>query len=147
MFKKAASPVIAWILLIGITVSIAAGVITWQRSHAEKLTEETVTFITGRMECEQIKISAEKITACPDINITNRGTLTINKVSIRSDQAGGILNTQIIPAATLASLALELSSQDLNIGIDYKKIEIMPLLSVDKKLYGCTDKKLVIECP
>lgn len=137
MNKKAASEIIAWVLLLGFAISLAVGVYSWSRTHTEELTESTVTFIEGKLECLEVSINVKKQPECLLLNISNRGKMTVDKISIASlDGSNSILiDANLLPLKS-RTFAYEQGSD----------IEVLPVIILDNKNIGCKDRKIIVRC-
>ena len=137
--KKGMSEIIAWILLLGFSISLAVIIFNWTRTHTEELTESTVSFVEGKLECQEIAINVATNDDCSTITITNKGKLTIDQLAIRTfrqDYENTLMET--------TKLAPKQSKQ-LNI-LSSNKIEVIPIVKIKEKLIGCNDKRILNEC-
>lgn len=137
MNKKAAGQIIAWVLLFGFAISLAIGIFSWSKVQTEDLTESTVNFVEGKLECREVKINVKKDPDCTNLNISNRGKLTITKISIASldGSNSNLLDANIIP--------LQSKAFPYQIGSD---IEVLPIINISRNDVGCVDRKVRIEC-
>ena len=72
--KKGASAIVAWVLLLGFTIALATTIFYWTKSQATEMTEHTVEFVTGQMECQDISINVYDInTEDNTFKIKNKG--------------------------------------------------------------------------
>ena len=88
------------------------------------------------MDCQQIRIQADP-NSCNTITVTNKGTLNIKKVLIRSPD--GTIDEAI---------------EDINVGeskgkviANFEKVSLLPVIEVGGELFGCKDKTLTVQCP
>ena len=137
MNKKAAGEIIAWVLLLGFAISLAIGVYSWSRTHTEELTESTVTFVEGKLECAEININVKKQPDCSSLNISNKGMFNIDKISIASldGSKSALIDANLIPLKSKAFTYQQ--------GSD---IEVMPIIILDNKNIGCIEKKIIVGC-
>ena len=96
--KKAVSPLIATVLLIGFTVALAGVVITWGGGFVERITagtEERTDITTTCIGDLNFEIDSVK---CPDkITIENKGRVKIESFKLRFFKAdGSILGTDAV---------------------------------------------------
>lgn len=78
MNKKAISPLIAWILIIGFSITLAAFVITWAVNQAQKIELDDQTI---REYCQDVNLRINEVCITGDYeisaNITNTGYFNI----------------------------------------------------------------------
>ncbi|RME54329.1 hypothetical protein D6777_04185 [Candidatus Woesearchaeota archaeon] len=118
-------------------VTLAVMMITWGKGFTEKNVNKQINFVSGRADCQSIKISAESDPGCTTLTIKNRGMLNIKKVLVRSPD--GTINQEVEDV---------LVGQDTNVDLGaYSKLTLLPVVEVNKELIGCNDKKLSVECP
>lgn len=131
---------LSWILVIGFFVAISALIITWTQSHGKAMTEETVNYVEGRMDCESISIAnISQNCQTNTVELKNIGTLNIVKISAQLDDKES------------KSLDLDLkaqgASQTLSIGKSFKKAKLIPITKSNNNLVGCKEKSITIYCP
>ena len=78
MNKKAISPLIATVLLIGFTVALAAIIITWGSNFIEGITDTTAEQTDFRLKCSLLNFKIEGVT-CKDSGVN------LNEIKIRSN--------------------------------------------------------------
>ena len=137
--KKGMSEIIAWILLLGFSISLAVIIFNWTRTHTEELTKSTVSFVEGKLECQEIAINVAANDDCSIITITNKGKLTIDQFAIRTFRQD--YENTLIEATQLSPK----QSKQLNI-LSSNKIEVIPIVKIKEKLIGCNDKRISNEC-
>ena len=71
------------VLIIGFFVVAAVATFTVIKRNTESVTKSTVEFVENRLECANIDITAEQFFTCAKINVTNDGTLSIDKLVLR----------------------------------------------------------------
>ena len=81
--KKGIGPIIAWILLLGFSISLAVMIFNWTRTQTEDLTESTINYVEGKLECQEVSINVVTNVECTEITINNRGKLNIEQFAIR----------------------------------------------------------------
>ena len=135
--KKGVSVVISWVLLVGLSVALAVMVTTWSKQHAQDTTDFIIKDVEGDLKCSDVAMKAFIITPpCTNINVSNAGYHTIQKVSLRHQFGTEEVDTELVP---------QQGSKVLNIDIP-SKVEIIPVVSSGKDFIGCIDKKLVLTC-
>jgi|TARA_Y100000310_G_scaffold38954_1_gene36541 hypothetical protein len=137
--KKGIGPVIAWILLLGFSISLAVMVFNWTRTQTEDLTESTVSYVEGKLECQEISINVVTNEDCTELTISNRGKLNIEQFAIRTfrDEYENTLMEK--------NLLAPKASRILNI-VQSNKIEVIPIIEANDKLVGCFEKRIAHEC-
>jgi len=137
MLKKIAAAWISWVILLGFMASIATGIFIWGRKRAELATEITINYVEGNMECRKIRLDAECKTG--ELSITNKGLIGVDKIKLfkkNEETKSEIIEDRILPGET----------KKINIGSDFKKVEVIPIINVKDELIGCSDKKINLVC-
>ncbi|MEK6861179.1 MAG: hypothetical protein AABY07_04350, partial [Nanoarchaeota archaeon] len=76
-------------------------------------------------------------TNCNSVEVSNRGYFKIVGLKIRPDIGTvEVRDIDINPQ----------QSQTLNIGYSTNKLDIIPIIKIEKEKLGCVDKKISIEC-
>ncbi len=137
--KKGIGDIIAWVLLIGLSVALATMVTVWTKQQASKTTEFIIQDVEGDIQCADVSFKASVVdqAACKDINISNTGYHKIIKVSARTDFGATEFSIDLMPQA---------DSKVLNIAIPSTGVDIIPIIQSSRGLIGCADRKLVITC-
>ncbi len=144
--KKGMSEVVSWVLLLGFTISLGVAVFTWTKSYTTTQTESTVSYIEGKVECQEIMINIlvnKSIRPpCQGFTVSNRGRLKIDKILIR------IFNNNDPVGSYIYNLSLNpLQNQYVfNSSLTGNKIEVMPLTMVSSKLVACREKTSKEDC-
>lgn len=154
--KRGISPIIATVLLLGFSVALATTIFLWMSGHTEKMSESTVEYVEGEMQCQNIRMNVkEDLEGCQKITIMNLGYLNIEKVAIRMFPLAG--DPTGVTKDLKSGSGLEPKSSQTEEG-DYQdqvtslcsgkcsKTEIMPIIKISEKLSGCKDKALVLKC-
>lgn len=158
--KKAISPLIAWILLIGFTVTMAAFVSNWviqqtkETFQPEKLLES--------LSCEGVSFSITKICKedgncnkgqdyigvnLKEIQLINKGAFTIRNITILS------LYNPTIKSNDFDEGLIPGESEDMNptainsicIKLDGKnEIKLIPSIEKENKVSSCTDNAVIL---
>lgn len=149
--KKGQGAIIAWVLLIGLSVSLAVVVSTWTRQQAEQTSETIVSQTEIDLRCASVSFNAAPTCESPydSIKIVNRGDFTIHKfvAQIQSKDGKLISNTinlfeggrEPIKPGETQTLRTQNSFQDSEIGL-------VPFIKVDEQLAGCSSRKLTVKC-
>lgn len=151
MSKKGISDIIAWVLLIGFTIAMAAFVSNWVIEQTKKFNPEGA--VGGpKIYCEDVILNIENIIKrdgdCADegvnfigtFTLKNKGKFIIYNVKGLGPGAGKIS----LPDGKLAPG----ESKDINFGFLCKEsgneIELIPLIKVEDKEYYCSDSSVTI---
>lgn len=89
MHKKAATEIISWVLLVGMTIALATIVSLWIRSTTEKDIKEITEPINEDMLCSEVSFNVNLTNDCKNPRISNRGNFRIDDFIIR-------INSQMI---------------------------------------------------
>lgn len=149
--KRGQSAIIAWVLLIGLSVSLAIVVSTWTKKQAQETTETLVSQTEADLRCAAVSFNAKAECSIPydSLKVVNRGDFTIHKfvIHIKSKEGQLISNTinlfengrePIKPGETQT-----LRTQDSFMN---SEIELVPFIQVDGEYVGCTARTLKTEC-
>ncbi len=141
--NKRAISWIAWILVLGITVTLVTAMIFWSKGQISTLSEATVKYVSGREECKSVKIDAwGNPPDCDALNITNKGYVKISNARLHLDKGNvndrvAMFGQEIVPTATKENDTISA----------FSSADILPIVNVKGELYGCSDKVLTISCP
>ncbi len=165
--KKGLSPLIATVLLIGITISMAALVMVWGQNLVKQTTEETGESATTEIKCIS-RVTLELLNAscwdfaanaglggskAPDMNLIldNRNEEPIDGIILRVYGTGNVVRTRQIPYVLGA-----FSTDVTNIVAAYSglpaggvtKVEILPQIKLsDGSLKTCGQRAAVFSMP
>ncbi|MBI2670861.1 hypothetical protein HYX18_02700 [Candidatus Woesearchaeota archaeon] len=144
--KKAISPLIATVLLIGFAIAIAILVWFWYGNIIKEQAEKTGASASGKLACaSEVKYTIKS--SCYNqnenqilIQIENKGT-TIDDLRI---SVQGSLNTKIISTGTVISATetkqVNAPYNTVEIGT-LQKVTIIPVVIRDNAPTACSDKK------
>ena len=142
--KKGVSPLIAWVLIIGLSIALAIVVGNFMKESAEETAESLIKDIEGGAVCNKLNINAEplecnKASKKIKLALSNRGFLAIDKVRVRlfySDNTLGneIVNLNNVPLLPEDSIDIEVPTT----GETLIKLQIVPI----REEFGCADKKI-----
>ena len=151
--KKGIGPIIAWVMLLGFTISLATLVFIWMKGQTEEMSESTIESVEGEMQCQNVRVNAVKMDACSSLEIQNLGFLTINELVVREFCSESDVNSQ-----TYENINLEPKSSKTETSGAYKKtletcsgcscdkVEVMPVIKVSNRKLGCEDRTVEVEC-
>lgn len=137
--SKKGIAVIGWVLLVLFTVAAAMTVINWAKSHGKMLTEETVSYVEGRIDCQQVRIAniSHTCAALSEVELKNIGTLNIDKVSARTDGK----------SSEIKDLELKAQGEAKKLTTaNFKTLTVIPILEKDGELIGCKEKSVTVRC-
>lgn len=126
--KKAVSPVIATIILVGLVIAIGAIIFLWFQG----LTEEAVTKFDGQnveIVCDDVQFDASHNNG--QISIVNRGNVPIYNMDVRLEGSAGQSETE--KASSYEGWKNETglnqgAAASLNIEGDYEEANLIPVL-------------------
>ncbi len=123
MEKKAVSPVIATILLIAITIVLAAIIFLWARGFVSEKNQKQGRPIESF--CQDIKFNAE--VSGDKINIVNQGNVPIYAADIKKVEAGAITDLSSSNIFSKVIRTGETGSVDLPAGVNSgDEIKVIP---------------------
>lgn len=158
--KRGISPIIATVLLLGFTIALATTVFLWMSGQTKTLSESTVEYAEGEMQCQNVRINVLKHdgSTCKTLDVSNKGYITIKQLAIRTF----VGNTPSILYPESSEMKLKPQSSNCGPGtvepncgvvnIDPKnttaceKTEVTPIITVGNRKVGCKDKTIVIKC-
>ncbi|MBS3145541.1 hypothetical protein J4414_01945 [Candidatus Woesearchaeota archaeon] len=140
--KKGVSPLIAWILIIGLTVSLALIVGNFLKESAETTKESLIEYVEGGSTCDKIIINAEplecnKASRNIKLKINNRGFLAINKIQVRIFYSDNTLGNEIV---SFNNNLLPDNNIEAVVPIENKAIIKLQAVPIREET-GCADKK------
>ena len=136
--KKGVGTIVSWVLLIGLSIGLATTVFFWMTRQTEELSESTVRFVEGGMQCDNVMINAAVEDPCK-LTITNTRYLNIEKVVLRSldpvdtDECCNPLNVKEKKIVDKA-------------GWSGRQVEVLPIIKVNNDLVACKNKAITVEC-
>lgn len=139
-YYKKGLAVVGWTLLAIFTVTIALLMANWTKTQTEKLTEQTVSYVENKLDCQSIKMTNTSLNcATYEVGLKNIGLLNIVSVSIQKDEASTEVRKLFLQAQGPAKV--------LNIQSSFKRLRIIPIIEDKKELIGCKEKSVVVSCP
>src|SRR3989344_3287005 len=142
--KKGISPLIATVLVIGLSITLAVVVSNFMKESAEETAESLIQDIEGGAVCNKLNINAELLW-CEignkkiGLELSNKGFLAIDKVKVRlfyldNTLGNEIVNLNNIPLLPEDSVEIEVPTT----GETLIKLQIVPI----REEFGCVDKKI-----
>ncbi len=144
--KRGDASIVATVLLIVSAIAIAVVVTTFSKQSGEQVSKKIVT-IGSSVECADVRISAESFDEAggKKLNMTNRGTLGINKAILRV-YGDSIDNEEIdfsegeCAGAGDKFLPQQACVYSVFVSNNIYKIEIIPVIITDEGETGCEDR-------
>src|SRR3989339_952849 len=132
--KKGIAPVIAWVLLLSLTITMGVFVTRWYLARTEGMTESTVNSLSGGIECSDVNINVA-YTGTPancNIKVSNTGSFRISRVLINDFMINYDRNPKEYQNYTQTDIT-DICSND--------KITIIPVLQRDTGLINCPNTR------
>jgi hypothetical protein len=143
--KKAVTPAISWILLIGLTVTMAGVVTVWIKSTAGETSETLVNNVDKDMRCVDTSFNAyenDGLFNCNEITIHNRGFFSIHSIKVRN---GNKINDTVLDSPLKPQEIKTIYLNDLNLNIN-DSVGLIPIIKVQDEFLACMAKEISIEC-
>jgi len=142
--KKGVSPTISWILLIGLSISLAGVVTVWVRSTAEDTADRITQNVESDIRCADISINAyEETSGCSKITIQNKGLFSLHAIKVVSLGKVDEISSSQFPLIPGDSATIDLNIASL---LADNKIGIIPVTKVDDNMLACLEKEITISC-
>ena len=153
--KKGASAILAYVLLISLTVILAVSVTVYMKNKAKAQAEELTEAVGTALDCESVAINAylEIVNniVTNDLVVTNVGAKTVyldlryrlNNGKFFKKEENGEHEEGIKPkpyGATVDGNFKRIIDVDDRSG----KVEVIPKVVINKKKIGCIDKKVTV---
>lgn len=146
--KKAISPLIATILLIGLTVTIIVIAILWGKNYIEELAAKRGAIAEKEKECQDIKITTLKQTRTAgtlNIVIKNEADFKINRFTFRINGKSTDVQVDNTVLNKLEVKEYVVTFAEDVVGPNINNIEIIPYLKVGYATYvPCSDKAIKV---
>jgi FlaG/FlaF family flagellin (archaellin) len=148
--KKGASAVLAYVLLITVTVILAVTVTVFMKGKAKEQAQIISEEVGSRLGCDSVAINAFIDGA--NVHVINVGSKTVD-VEVRYLSVDPQLNQQLkkievkglkprdVRTPNDLSTRREIPIGDKSRG---DKVEILPKIKIDDKIFVCADKKAVV---
>ena len=144
MESKGISPVIAWVLLVGLTVTLAISVFNWSREQAEDVGKSIASKTEKDVRCENVAFNA--VCDKGDVNVINKGDFTIHKFIIHEYAPSGVLaNLEKAPANPLKPGGSKLQYL-YTMSKAAQEIDLLPVIKIEEEFVPCVNRKIVVEC-
>lgn len=156
--KKAISPLIATVLIIGFTIVLAAVVIQWGGQLVDQLKGQTQTSTELSLACSsglsELKIvSAEKIGITPnlelEVTLDNKNEQVVSGITIRKYFTGGMVTSATNNTDMTAFSVVKYSVQQA-VGDDFSiltKVGVMPMVKLSDGIEKVCTKELFYNFP
>ena len=146
--KKGVSEILAYVLLISLTVMLAVSVTVFMKNKAKAQAEELTEAVGTALDCESVGINA--YLEGSNVVVTNVGAKTIY-LEIRYRSNDGFVNKEengmdgkgIKPKPYGATGDGDFK-RSVNVNDRSGKVEVIPKVVINKKKIGCIDKKVTV---
>lgn len=142
--KKGQGNIIAWVLLVGFTISLAVLVGRWSLGQAGQATESIVGIGEADIRCESAAIGFDKCISYDGnvytFNIKNKGSLKIWKV--RYSGCGG--DSKDYSFGSQSNLGLNEISGDIGCQATAEEVSFVPFIKIEEKFIACSAKGIDI---
>lgn len=139
--RRAVAPIVATVLLLGLSVALGVGVYLWQVRQTEGLGKGVVRFVSGVLECDNVNFNAVSEDGCTKVSIKNSGFFDVDGFVVRSFSSfgtGSEVEQVLVKAQGSAMLDVGL--------VDAEKVEVMPVVKIEGELVGCKDVVRKVDC-
>lgn len=147
--KKAVSPVIAYVLLIGMAIALATIVTVWMKQSAKSQVENVITPTAGAAECESVNINlifnCTTLDSVPKLMLYNSGSLKITKVEIYTIPAPKSGNPTKYDAEMMPKAWAEIDPPIINVVPEIRngmKAEVFPIISMGLENFKCQKNRV-----
>lgn len=149
--NKGVEGVVAWVLLLGFSVTIGVMVFMWATKTSGRLSENTVNYVEGDMSCEQVQIYSEFARdnngICKTIKTMNKGYLNITQIMIRGvEQNGKAIKPQTIEFKPALKPKEEVISPLTDAINPNSEVDVIPVTASNNRMILCTVRKMSLEC-
>lgn len=137
MNKKGISPVLAWVLLLGFSITLAAITTVYVKNTAETQIEQTTVFVEAGMECDEVfwnvKYDSELFT------LANTGGKTIKAYNYKVYLIDDTIETNEITWDIVPGTSENLTIDNI---ADANRVDFTPIIFIGAKRIGCNTKRL-----
>ncbi|MFH1332085.1 MAG: hypothetical protein ABIH63_02255 [archaeon] len=151
--RKGMQTVVAWVLLLGFSITLGTFVFIWATKSSEEMTESTLKFVEGGLQCDQVQIYAvfdpqDINNPCGYINITNRGYLTMEQIMVRgvNKATEQPIPNQKINMPLRPKEKFEGSTATWGLPQTNAEVELIPIIKDKTDMIACVDRIIRIEC-
>lgn len=139
--KKGVSLAIAWVLLLGLSITLAIFVGTWLKKVSEDTGEAVIEDAIRDQRCGDTVLVVNWDCTGDTIDYRNNGVFNIVKIKCR--QSTGLVDVGI---STLVPSGIE--SQALNICLDVglDNTDVIPVIEIDGVEVACAEKSVRVTC-
>ncbi len=143
--KKGISPVIAWILILGISVALGSIVTNWYLSKTETITESTLSTLEGGIECNDVNVNVAytKISGNCIIKVSNTGQFKIDYVKINTFQKAYGKNPKEYKNFT----ATDFTAKEIPNPCTLTDLTVIPVIQRDKHQASCPNDRIYKQTP
>lgn len=140
--KKGLSEIIAYVLILGLTVALGAMITVWYQSTTQKQTSGIIDPVEGTSQCQDVNVNVAFGYDDCTISVYNTGTSMIDSFRVTySDTLSGINITDYpikIPPRLSTPEPIALSSVEGITAANLNYVSVVPIVIVNKQPYYCT---------
>ena len=143
MNHKGVSQAVAWVLLVGLSISLAIFVGVWLQQQSEEVVEGIVSDSEIRGRCSGVYFNA--VQGCDvsneiaNINFTNTGSFTISKFKCNGEDTENLENLSPTNKVTWQVLNSYCNER-------IQEVILVPFVKIEDEEYGCAERTLTINC-
>jgi hypothetical protein len=159
--RKGMETVVAWVLLLGFSITLGVFVFMWATKSTTSMTESTIKSIEGGMQCDNVQLYAVfnedppgSGDFCKNITITNNGYFTVSQIIVRGTTATKTIPKQDITDVNFVPLKPRGQINGWTVGWDWggtrpttgATLELIPVIIEKDSKITCPDKLIRIQC-
>ncbi len=135
MLKKAISPIIAWILILGLAVSLAALVYTWYTDQTETMSETILEDIAGSVYCEDVEYD---LIVDGDLTLVNTGQRTFTKLKVTFVMLDDSITQEKYEGSWAPQSLINLNQDPTQV----LTVQVIPFITVENVEYSCASDRI-----
>lgn len=149
--KKGASAILAYVLLISLTVILAVSVTVYMKNKAKTQAEELTETVGTMLDCESVGINA--YLEGNTVNVKNVGSKNVS-IELRYQNnddnqfvSVNVLNhngDEFLMPRDVRNLDSPASEGSKDVSRRKDKVDVIPKILINKKKIGCIDKKVTV---
>ncbi len=151
MSKKGISPLIATVLIVGLTIAMATAVMFWGRNLVESFQKDSELTAATQLACSQ-SVGLKVKTLCYDgtnikISLENTNQQEISGFNLRlrgsnSDQIAHEPPNTILPSLGIKTFSIPHSMEIVG---NIRAIDVIPKITFEEQSFFCTEKAISLE--
>ncbi|MDD4878635.1 MAG: hypothetical protein PHO02_06415 [Candidatus Nanoarchaeia archaeon] len=148
MKKKGIAPIIAFVMLMALAVTLGAFVTIWYTKSTESQTKTMIEKFGNVDECADVRFDVEfNYTTCKNITVYNLGNFNIDKIKLELILMDGTPFSEVFDYLILPKENVEISI-DLR---DVQKFQFAPIIAEGTAVTMCLNDRVFvpdkIKCP